>query len=180
MSKRTVYGIPRKKLLLIIVLGIALVLSIVLASCLNRKHSQGAGTQQINAPVMVSEVMISNTGSVTDPNGKDPDYVELYNNSDEVQDISGWTLSDREDRAWLFPNGTLIQPRSYLVVWCTGEKVNDALIADFKLGSGDVLRFTDGSGNLILSMELKDLYAGYVMAYNIATGQWEQQLPSPG
>lgn len=180
MSKRTVYGIPRKKLLLIIVLGIALVLSIVLASCLNRKHSQGAGTQQINAPVMVSEVMISNTGSVTDSNGKHPDYVELYNNSDEVQDISGWTLSDREDRAWLFPNGTLIQPRSYLVVWCTGEKVNDALIADFKLGSGDVLRFTDGSGNLILSMELKDLYAGYVMAYNIATGQWEQQLPSPG
>lgn len=180
-KQKTIHGIPRSKLMLIIVLGIALVLSLVLGSCLNRKHAAGADDgQQSGSPVLISEIMLSNTGSVTDPNGKHSDYVELYNNSDEDIDISGYTLSDREDKAWLFPSGTVIKAREYLIVWCTGDSVNDALIANFKLGAGDVLRFTDASGHLILSKELTDIFSGQVLALNTVTMQWEQMLPSPG
>lgn len=180
-KQRTIHGIPRAKLMLVIVLGIALVLSLILGSCLNRKHAAGADdAQQSGSPVLVSEIMLSNPGSVTDPNGGHPDYVELYNNSDADIDISGYTLSDREDKAWLFPTGTVIKAREYMIIWCTGDSVNDALIANFKLGSGDVLRFTDASGHLILSKELSDIFAGQVLALNTVTMQWEQMLPSPG
>ncbi len=167
------------KFLLLLVLATLLIVTIVWASCA-KKQQQGSGDAAQKSDLIISEVMVSNRGSVPDAAGNHPDYVELYNTGTETLTLAGYALSDREDKAWLFPNGTTIAPGEYLVVWCTGETVDDALIANFKLSQGDVLRLTDVAGNLIVGLELPGIYAGYTYCYNLATSAWEDMLPSPG
>ena len=72
--------------------------------------------------VYISEVMASNDDVIT--NGSDfTDWVELYNSSAEAVDLSGYGLSDNIGRArkWQFPDGTLIMPGEYKIVWCDGN-----------------------------------------------------------
>lgn len=72
--------------------------------------------------IYISEIMASNdTVSVYD-GSPFVDWVELYNASSEMVDISGWGLSDRIDRPrrWQFPEGTTIYPGEYKVIFCDG------------------------------------------------------------
>ena len=73
--------------------------------------------------VALSEIMISNKGSVPDNLGGYPDYIELHNGSTERADISGYGLSDSllEGAKYVFPAGTVLEPDAYVVVWCGGE-----------------------------------------------------------
>jgi len=53
------------------------------------------------------------------PEGKDEEeeWIELYNDSDQIINISGWQLDDEEEgsRPFVFPKNTLIAPKNYLV-----------------------------------------------------------------
>ena len=53
------------------------------------------------------------------PIGKDAEeeWIELYNDSDSVVDISGWQLDDEDggSKPFVFPENTLIAPKSYSV-----------------------------------------------------------------
>ena len=167
------------KVILIIFLGVLLIASVALASCISRKNPQDSSVVQNESAVVVSEIMTSNTGSVTDAAGNQPDYVEFYNKGTEDLNISGYSLSDREDRAWIFPDNTVIKAGGYLLVWCTGETVQDALIANFKLSTGDVLRFTDAGGSILLSMEIPSVYSGYTLSYDFTQQKFVEMLPSP-
>ena len=161
-----------------ILLVLLLIIGVSWASCRKKKAAQ-TPTVELTTDVIVSEVMISNTGIVSDGAGNHPDYVELHNVSNQNQDISGWGLSDREDRLWVFPDKTVLPPDGYILVWCTGEKVENALIADFKLGVGDVIRLTNAAGEPLFTMELPSVYTGYALCWNEETRQYEDMLPSP-
>ena len=75
--------------------------------------------------VTLSEIMISNKGSVPDNLGGYPDYIELHNGSTEKADISGYGLSDNADKPsrWRFPSVT-IEPGGYLLVYASGLDKN--------------------------------------------------------
>ena len=161
-----------------ILLVLLLIIGVSWASCRKKKAAQTSAVQ-LTTDVIISEVMISNTGIVSDGAGNHPDYVELHNISAQNQDISGWGLSDREDRLWVFPDKTVLPPDGYILVWCTGEKVENALIADFKLGAGDVIRLTNGAGEPLFTMEIPSVYTGYTLSWNGETRQYENMLPSP-
>ena len=161
-----------------IVLVILLIIGVSWASCRKKKATQ-TSAMELTTDVIISEIMTSNTGIVSDGAGNHPDYVELHNISAQNQDISGWGLSDREDRLWTFPSGTVLPPDGYILVWCTGEKVENALIADFKLGAGDVIRLTNGAGEPLFTMEIPSVYTGYTLSWNAETRQYENMLPSP-
>jgi cysteine-rich repeat protein len=47
-----------------------------------------------------------------------PDWVELYNTSDETIDLSGWTLTDDSPATnfYVFPAGTTLAPDAYLLI----------------------------------------------------------------
>ncbi len=53
------------------------------------------------------------------PTGKDEEeeWTELYNDSDQIIDISDWQLDDEEggSEAFVFPENTLIAPKNYLI-----------------------------------------------------------------
>ena len=161
-----------------ILLVLLLIIGVSWASCRKKKAAQTSAVQ-LTTDVIISEIMINNTGTVSDGAGNHPDYVELHNVSAQNQDISGWGLSDREDRLWVFPEKTVLPPDGYILVWCTGEKVENALIADFKLGAGDVIRLTNAAGEPLFTMEIPSVYTGYTLSWNSETRQYENMLPSP-
>ena len=73
--------------------------------------------------VYISEVMASNDDVATTAGAAFTDWIELYNSSAEVVDLSGYGLSDNIGRArkWQFPEGTLIMPGEYKIIWCDGD-----------------------------------------------------------
>src|SRR4026207_1160519 len=72
-----------------------------------------------SAQVVINEVMASNATAVQNE-GIFPDWVELFNTSASAVNISDWSLSDSmvTPRKFVFPSGTVIGGRSYLIVWC--------------------------------------------------------------
>ena len=164
------------------VVGLVLVLLLIIgvswASC-RKKKTALVPDVHLTTDVIISEIMVNNTGIVSDGAGNHPDYLELHNTSNTNQDISGWSLSDREDRLWVFPDKTVLPPDGYILVWCTGEKVDNALIADFKLGAGDVIRLTNAAGEPLFTMEVPSVYTGYTLSWDDVGQQYVEMLPSP-
>ena len=80
----------RKKRLGSILISAALIV-ILAVFLINLK--EGSSRAPADA-VALSEIMISNKGSVPDNLGGYPDYIELHNGSTEKADISGYGLSD--------------------------------------------------------------------------------------
>ncbi len=94
------------------------------------------------------------------------DWIEFYNYGTFAIDISGWKLSDEEDRhQFVFPSGSVISPGGYLVVPEDSIKlktffpdvVNRTGQMDFSLNnSGDQIRLFDYLGNQYLSFYFSD------------------------
>lgn len=129
--------------------------------------------------VALSEIMISNKGSVPDNLGGYPDYIELHNGSTEKADISGYGLSDSllEGAKYVFPAGTVLEPDAYVVVWCGGE-AEDGMHAPFKLSAGEEAVLFDASGRPLDTAVLNSVDSGMVLRRE---GEiWTQAKPCPG
>ena len=161
-----------------IVLVLLLIIGVSWASC-RKKRATETVSVHLTTDIVISEIMVNNTGIVSDGAGNHPDYVELHNTASVERDISGWGLSDREDRLWVFPDKTVLPPDGYILVWCTGEKVENALIADFKLGAGDVIRLTNAGGEPLFTMEIPSIYTGYTLSWDDVGQKYTEMLPSP-
>lgn len=90
------------------------------------------------SPVVINELMASNTKTIVDPQGQYDDWVELVNLSGEPYALTGHYLSDNPDspRKWEFPQGTVIPAGGYLIVWCDENGADTpGLHASFKLSA---------------------------------------------
>jgi hypothetical protein len=69
--------------------------------------------------VKIQSAQITINEFMPNPSGKDEEaeWVEIYNDSEGIADISGWQLDDGEkgSSSFIFPQNTLIAPKSYLV-----------------------------------------------------------------
>lgn len=113
--------------------------------------------QPSNGGVVINEIMYKSPDS-TDPK----DWIELYNSSDVVQNISGWTFKDDNDlHVFSFPSGTIIPPDGFLVVAedsAAMRKIYNYAFPvigqfDFGLGRGDAVRIYDAKGTLTDSVQ---------------------------
>ncbi len=108
------------------------------------------------SPVRINEILASNQNAVTDPQGENDDYIELFNDSDQSVDLSGAYLSDNPDnpRKWAFPEGTTIGARGFLLIWADEDSTESpGLHTNFRLAnSGEtvVLIDRDDRGNGLL------------------------------
>ena len=129
--------------------------------------------------IALSEIMISNKGSVPDNLGGYPDYIELHNGSTEKADISGYGLSDSllEGAKYVFPAGTVLEPDAYVVVWCGGE-AEDGMHAPFKLSAGEEAVLFDASGRPLDTAVLNSVDSGMVLRREGEV--WTQAKPCPG
>ncbi|MYA15643.1 MAG: lamin tail domain-containing protein, partial [Gammaproteobacteria bacterium] len=108
------------------------------------------------SPVVINELMASNSTTALDPQGDADDWIELMNTSDATIDLSGMYLSDDRAKAkkWRFPAGTTIAAGGYLLVWADNDTDDSpGLHANFKLSSGGeslVLSDNDTNGNTVI------------------------------
>lgn len=165
----------RKKRLGSILISAALIV-ILAVFLINLK--EGSSRAPADA-VALSEIMISNKGSVPDNLGGYPDYIELHNGSTERADISGYGLSDSllEGAKYVFPAGTVLEPDAYVVVWCGGE-AEDGMHAPFKLSAGEEAVLFDASGRPLDTAVLNSVDSGMVLRREGDT--WIQAKPCPG
>lgn len=165
----------RKKRLGSILISAALIV-ILAVFLINLK--EGSSRAPADA-VALSEIMISNKGSVPDNLGGYPDYIELHNGSTERADISGYGLSDSllEGAKYVFPAGTVLEPGAYVVVWCGGE-AEDGMHAPFKLSAGEEAVLFDASGRPLDTAVLNSVDSGMVLRREGEV--WTQAKPCPG
>lgn len=165
----------RKKRLGSILISAALIV-ILAVFLINLK--EGSSRAPADA-VALSEIMISNKGSVPDNLGGYPDYIELHNGSSERADISGYGLSDSllEGAKYVFPAGTVLEPDAYVVVWCGGD-AEDGMHAPFKLSAGEEAVLFDASGRPLDTAVLNSVDSGMVLRREGEV--WTQAKPCPG
>ena len=165
----------RKKRLGSILISAALIV-ILAVFLINLK--EGSSRAPADA-VALSEIMISNKGSVPDNLGGYPDYIELHNGSSEKADISGYGLSDSllEGAKYVFPAGTVLEPDAYVVVWCSGD-AEDGMHAPFKLSAGEEAVLFDASGRPLDTAVLNSVDSGMVLRREGEV--WTQAKPCPG
>src|SRR5262249_36863882 len=110
-----------------------------------------AVTTASNSPVVINELMASNTSALADPQGEFDDWIELHNLTEQPVDLTGHYLSDEPNnpRKWQFPPGTIIAPNGFLLVWADEDgEATIGLHASFKLAaSGESLFLTDTDAN---------------------------------
>jgi hypothetical protein len=107
-------------------------------------------------PVVINEVMASNTSTLADPQGEFDDWIELRNLTGQAVDLTGRYLSDEPNnpRKWPFPAGTFVPANGYLLVWADEDGLAPVgLHANFKLsatGETIYLADTDAKFNAVL------------------------------
>ena len=111
-----------------------------------------------SSPVVINELMASNTKGLADPQGDNDDWIELHNVSDYAVNLSGMYLTDNQNnpRKWQFPDDTQIAPGGYLIVWADEDgNAEPGIHANFKLsrnGETVMLVDTDQRGNQVLDV----------------------------
>ena len=166
----------RRRLVLVVPLSVILLAALIIY--LTRSGSSGSLNTHT---IRINEVMTSNKGTLSDETGDSPDWLELYNDSDQEVAIGGYGLSDDKVEAakWTFPAGTTIPPHGYLVVFCSGDTARGPLHTPFKLSADDDLVLTTEGGAVIDSLSLKAVSTGYTLGRDEA-GSWVEMRPSPG
>ena len=118
MAKRRRRASGARKLLIVMLLAVSAV-----ALILYLTKGGGKVENEYLGMIEINEVMSSNKGSVPDETGAFPDWIEVYNNTDSKLDISGFGLTDDLISAakWTFPEGSVLEPHGFLVVFCSGD-----------------------------------------------------------
>ncbi len=77
--------------------------------------------------VVINEFVASNNQSLTDGDGNTSDWIELYNPDTKLVSLNGWYLTDEKDnlQKWPFPFGTVLPAEGYLVVFASGQSIDD-------------------------------------------------------
>jgi hypothetical protein len=117
-------------------------------------------SQPATPMVVINEWMASNTLTLADPaDGDFEDWFELYNTGSTPVDLSGFTLTDNftNSTKWTIPNGTVIAPKGFVLVWADEETEQNGAGADlhvnFKLSrTGEEIGLYDTRGNPVNSV----------------------------
>ena len=131
--------------------------------------------------LVINEFLASNSTINADQDAEYDDWIELYNNGNQVIDISGYKLSDdiKDLDQFSFPTGTTIQPNGYVTVWADNDLTQAGFHAGFKISSsGETLILSDATMSIIDSVtfgaQVSDVSYG-----RFANGTGNFQLLSP-
>ena len=107
-------------------------------------------------PVIITEINYSSAAEADSE-----DWIELYNRSGVVADLTGWTFGDSGEAVYEFPRGTLLWPDDHLVLCRDRIKFKSLhphvknLFGNFEFGlssAGESIRLVDRENNVIDSV----------------------------
>ena len=133
------------------------------------------------SPIEITEIVAKNVSYAPTKTGEYFDYIEIHNTSSSGVDISGYHLSDKRDDVmrWAFPDGTVIGPDGYLIVYCSGkgDSSGGELHSTFKLSTeGEFAVLSDKKGHVIEIVEYGLMQADQAYSKD-ATGSFGTYLP---
>lgn len=142
----------------------------------------GVDAAESASPVVINEIMASNTATAQDENGDFDDWIELYNTASHDVDLSGYYLTDNPANLakWAFPAGSSIAANGYLIVWADEDQDQGPLHASFKLSAGgEPLYLLDASLQWVDTLRFGEQTAdlGYARVPN-GTGPFVIQAPT--
>ena len=156
-----------KKLILnlfIILLGIS--------SCVKDEDLKEPSVPSNDSSIFLNEIV--STGS--------PDYIELYNASDNDIDITGYTISDGSSD-YVIPSAS-VGAKGYLVLLADDKNTVDdeGIHTNFKVSSkGEPIKLVDTEGKLVDQIDLPAMDDGTAYGRTTDGGPvWEVIAPSPG
>ncbi len=129
-----------------------------------------ASLSALGQVVLISELVADNS-TLQDADGDSPDWIELYNNTDSIVDLTGWHLTDKTNllTQWTFP-ATNIAPREFLLIFASDKDravAGEELHTNFKLSSkGDYIALMRPDGTT-----LEDGFAFPALPKDIAYGR---------
>ena len=108
----------------------------------------------VHDSIVINEIMYHHQPNYTDYATSPEEWIELYNRSDSVVDLSDWSLTDAITFA--FPAGTTLEPDDYLIVGKDTTALSDKfpnvqIVGDYvgQLNNGgDNIQLRDALGNL--------------------------------
>jgi len=120
-------------------------------------------------PLVINELMASNSRTLRDPQGQYDDWIELYNAGSWAIDVGGMYVTDNRNNPMLWripddiPQQTTIEPGGYLLIWADGDVEDNGsrgtgLHAGFELAAGGdrVCMFDSDGTTLIDDVEFPD------------------------
>ncbi len=132
--------------------------------------------------VVINELLASNDATAADEAGQFDDWIELYNTASTAVDIGGWTLSDKalDLGKWSIPDGTVLEPGDYLIVWADEDESQGIYHSNFKLSAdGEELYLLNSLGELADSASFSDQTEDMAYARNPnGTGSFVVQSPT--
>lgn len=137
--------------------------------------------------VYISEVMASNDTTIVQGSGLMCDWIELYNSSGSAVDLSGYGLSDNpgRPRKWQFPQGTVIEPGSYKIIFCDGDTAASTASqphTNFRISrlGCEVICLSDPTGRILDKLMLPEMRTdiSYGRSQNL-TGFFYYAAPTP-
>ncbi|NTV83200.1 MAG: T9SS type A sorting domain-containing protein, partial [Bacteroidales bacterium] len=106
--------------------------------------------------VAINEFLAKNNTDTINEYGNHEDWIELINLTDDPIDLFGLYLTDDFDNPlkYAFPENSIIQPGSYLMLWADEEDtISSFLHANFKLSAdGESLMLSNGAGIVLDSL----------------------------
>jgi len=133
------------------------VLSQVERSADNQQNAQH-GLRHI--PLVINELMASNSSTIRGSQGQYDDWIEIYNFGNTAVDVGGMYLTDdlTVPTKWQIPDNnssaTTITSHRYLLIWADENTTDTGLHANFKLSAGgeEIGLFDTDGGTLIDSI----------------------------
>jgi len=140
----------------------------------------------VGQDIIINEFMSDNESTIADEDGDYSDWIELYNKSNDIINLEGFTLSDDEDdlNKWTFPAISL-PPNGFLLIFASDKnRINSGeLHANFKISAqGETLFLSNQEG--ILIDEYEEIPLSNNLSYGaFPDGHFNSQLlsiPTPG
>ena len=125
----------------------------------------------INVKIQNQEITISEF--IPNPIGLNEEWIEIYNQSDSIIDISNWQLENNasESQPFIFPQNTLIAPKNYLVF---SEKITGIALDNDK----DSVRLLLPEGIVFQEVSYEDCKQGQSSA--LINEEFIWSVPTPG
>ena len=81
----------------------------------------------LDGAIVINEIVADAKSGLRDEDGEFVDWLELYNTTDRAVSLDNYALSNKENRPlkWRFPDGAVIAPHGYYLVFCSGKDRRD-------------------------------------------------------
>ncbi|MBN1805694.1 MAG: lamin tail domain-containing protein [Sedimentisphaerales bacterium] len=128
---------------------------VIMVSLFGLTDLSSSADNQPGIPLVINELMASNSSIVKDPQGQYDDWIEIYNNDSGPIDVSGMYLTDDLDNPnkWRFPASTTIPAGDYILMWADGDTADPGFHANFELDAdGEQIGLFDADGTTLIDI----------------------------